>query len=131
MRILQLQGSLEARAKANGPLDSNAIRQVIESTLSPRDPWQRPWQVIVDNGRFRVFSSGENGVPGDWDDIAVSETATQCPYDSGQVTQDGWLPAHRSRHDEVIGLPQSLGILAALAVCVGVGAAIWEVRHRP
>jgi hypothetical protein len=119
--ITTLEAQLQAAA-----LHPETIAGALSNSVFPRDPWGRPWAYRIMAGRIEVYSAGENGLPGDDDDVANEGGHPRCPYTKQMPSSHGdWdVPANgntitttlRANIEILIGLLFSLfAVLFALS----------------
>jgi hypothetical protein len=98
------------------------------------DPWGRPYVRRIEEGRLEVFSAGQNGIPGDNDDI----TRWDCRYRNvgGDPVLMEPLPPVRAEPVGLSDVPQSHGrpswewLLAVLATAAAATLVVALLRKR-
>lgn len=134
--IIQQRALLESHVqKSPRNVDLGHMQALLADSLAPTDPWRRPWVIRLTSAGPVVSSAGENGVPGDSDDIGESSRSDACPYDAASISTEGdWRPNKRSPTPtalSVAGLPVTWIVVAGLVAIVGVAIALMDQMLVP
>jgi len=126
--IISLQAAIESASDDWAQIDQSVAERVIAESSTPLDPWRHAWAHRARNGAVEVFSAGENGKPGDGDDIAIIDGRPTCPYDDGRVTEDGhrWVPFKTAPATAIFGIQSAFALPIFVLLLLAVGFALWS-----